>query len=401
MAQTENPQPVKIETHRSGIFTLQVGIDLERLKPLMDRVEDAHRRFSSVPILPDVAIALEKEVVVSSVFGTNTIEGATLSEKETAEVIERPLEEAKNENERRVKNLKAAYDYVEELADQSQNSNNIPAATTEVAAQISEHLIKTLQEQITTGLSHPNNTPGEYRNNQKGQLTKVGNDEHGGSYTPPKGYDDVLLVIKGFIAWINSPVICALSPLIRAPLVHYYFERTHPFWDGNGRVGRVLEAFVLKCASYKYAHFALSRYYLEHVDEYFRMFNAARKAEEAHQDYPNTVFVEFFNKGMLEVLNRVHDRANRLLADILFESRMQSMLLEKKINTRQFQLLQNLFSRGLQHNTADLRKELWYQSLYKDKTPKTRLRDLRGLEALEFIRTADRTLRLLVPGASD
>ena len=36
-----------------------------------------------------------------------------------------------------------------------------------------------------------------------------------------------------------------LPVLVRAPLVHYYYEVIHPFWDGNGRVGRVLEAALL------------------------------------------------------------------------------------------------------------------------------------------------------------
>lgn len=40
---------------------------------------------------------------------------------------------------------------------------------------------------------------------------------------------------------------------MRAPLLHLYFELIHPFWDGNGRVGRVLEASVLLAAGYQYA----------------------------------------------------------------------------------------------------------------------------------------------------
>ena len=79
----------RIETHRSGIFQFQVGVDLDEVKSELLRIADAHQRFSSIPIIPDVATRLEKEVIASSVFGTNTIEGGTLSEEETAVVIER------------------------------------------------------------------------------------------------------------------------------------------------------------------------------------------------------------------------------------------------------------------------------------------------------------------------
>lgn len=48
----------------------------------MQRVKDAHDRFIALP-LSQVANRLEHEVVVSSIFGANTIEGGTLSEEET------------------------------------------------------------------------------------------------------------------------------------------------------------------------------------------------------------------------------------------------------------------------------------------------------------------------------
>jgi fido (protein-threonine AMPylation protein) len=50
---------------------------------------------------------------------------------------------------------------------------------------------------------------------------------------------------------------------IRAPLVHFYYEQIHPFWDGNGRVGRVIEATLLQAAGYRYAPFAMARHYLD------------------------------------------------------------------------------------------------------------------------------------------
>ena len=50
--------------------------------PGPDRVGDAHQRLRGSP-LAQVANRLEKEVVVSSIFGTNSIEGGTLSEEET------------------------------------------------------------------------------------------------------------------------------------------------------------------------------------------------------------------------------------------------------------------------------------------------------------------------------
>lgn len=386
----------KIKTYRSGIFTLKVGVDWSLIQPLLQRVEDAHARFATVPILPDIATRLQKEIVASSVFGTNTIEGGTLTEEETAAVID--AEVAQAEEEKRVLNIKQAYSRAETLADVCINEMRANPETRGPDVGLQEKTILELHSLITDGLLHPQNIPGQYRDNRKGQLTKVGDSKHGGIYTPPKCRDDIKLLMQQYVQWINSAELCQLSPLIKAPLAHYYFERIHPFWDGNGRVGRVLEALLLKSAGYKYAPFALSRYYLAHIDEYFTVFNLARKAEDNKEQYPNTVFIEFFLTGMLEVLNLLHDRVNRIIAILLYETSLNAKLQSKEINIRQFTIINNLLPHGIEHPLKYLQSQTWYTGLYQKLTSKTRSRDLKGLVQQGLISiTDDKKVKLLVP----
>ncbi|WP_087871593.1 hypothetical protein [Bathymodiolus platifrons methanotrophic gill symbiont] len=67
---------------------------------LLQRVQDAQQRFSVSP-LASVAMQLEKDVVVSSVFGTNTIEGGELSEEETEQALSLSPEQIQNSQQQR------------------------------------------------------------------------------------------------------------------------------------------------------------------------------------------------------------------------------------------------------------------------------------------------------------
>jgi Fic family protein len=387
--------PVSIHTHRSGIFKFQAGIDISHLESMINRVNDAHHSFSTLPILPDWANMLEKEIVVSSVFGTNTIEGGTLSEEETAAVLESP-ESAKGEKEKRVTNIKNAYNLAEDFAQHTINKYGKKGRSVYLA--IIEEMFIDLHKHITKGLTHPNNVPGQYRNNPKDLPTKVSDPDHGGIYRPPKCLDDIKMLMDAFIKWANSEPIIALSPLIRAPLVHYYFERIHPFWDGNGRVGRVVEAMILKAAGYKYAPFALSKYYLENIDEHFTVFNIARKAEDKKEKYPNKIFVDFFLNGMLEVINKQHDRIRRLIALLVHDSQIHDLLNRKVINKRQYIILKHLQTIR-EIKLSGLQTESWYELLYDNLTHKTRDRDLKNLykNKLVFI-DKKKLLRIVFPG---
>ena len=89
MALAVSEHMLRVETARFGPFTFQVGVDPGRIEALLLRVGDAQQRLHDSP-LAQVAGQLEREVVVSSVFGTNSIEGGTLTEEETQRALALP-----------------------------------------------------------------------------------------------------------------------------------------------------------------------------------------------------------------------------------------------------------------------------------------------------------------------
>ncbi|UJP05436.1 MAG: Fic family protein [Nitrosomonas sp.] len=368
----------RVDTDRFGPFVFEIGIEAAQAGLTLQRVEDAHERFVASP-LAQVANQLEREVVVSSVFGTNTIEGGTLSEDETASALALDPAQVKEIEQRRAVNIKAAYDL----------SRRVAATAGWV---LNQAFILELHRLICHEVPHPDNRPGQIRDNPKNRITYVGSEAHGGRYKPPQFGDDVRRLLGALIDWHGALQQAKIPALIRAPLVHLYFERIHPFWDGNGRVGRVIEATLLQAAGYRYAPFALARYYLAHIDDYFTLFNTCRKQTEKKRPAPNQIFIEFHLEGMRQTINTLHDRVNHLITMLLFESNIRRALDEKSINARQYTIVSQLLEKGRPLPLAEIRQTPWYISLYLKLNDKTKQRDLKGLRerGLVFLDTENR-----------
>ncbi len=89
-------------------------------------------------------------------------------------------------------------------------------------------------------------------------------------YTPPEGE----AVIRGLLAdwkrYMNEQ--SSLDPLIRLAAGHYQFEAIHPFVDGNGRTGRVLNnLFLIQEGLLTLPILYLSRHIIRHRDDYYRL----------------------------------------------------------------------------------------------------------------------------------
>lgn len=363
---------LRIETERFGPFTFQLGVDLTAVAVPMVRAEDAWRRFSASP-LARVANQLQREVLVQSVFGTNTIEGANLTEEETGRALDLDPATVQAEQEIRVRNIKAAYDLA-------------VVSSEDPDWRFSVNFIRAVHSEICRDLPHPDNRPGLLRDNPKERPTFVGDAEHGGRYKPPQNGRDISRLLDGLVSWHQDLVDAGISPLLRAPLVHLYYELIHPFWDGNGRVGRVLEATLLRHAGYTYAPFALAKYYQEHIHEYFALFNAVRRAEEKKEDFPNTAFVAFHLDGLRIVIDRLHDRVNEMVGMLLFDAVVRQHLDNKQINPRQYAIVRHVIEHGRPLPLTAMRGDPRYQAMYLKKTDKTRQRDLKRILELGLLR---------------
>lgn len=363
---------LKVETDRNGRFLFQLGVDGSAIEALLLRVDDAHQRFKCSP-LAQVANRLEKEVVVSSIFGTNSIEGGTLTEEETSHAMDLSPAEIQDIEQRRAKNLSEAYKLSQEAAARSDWQLDVP-------------FIQAIHAAVTDQIPHEHNQPGMLRDNPKGIVTRVGDQAHGGQYKPPHYGGDVARLLEALVQWHQQLVDAQVPVLIRAPLVHYYYELIHPFWDGNGRVGRVIEATLLQHEGFRYAPFAQARYYFEHIDQYFALFNHCRKQAERKAESPNTEFVLFFLEGMRLSINNLHDRVNRLVAFLLFQTEIKSRHDNKEINARQYAIVTQIMVAKEPVALSVLRREPWYLALYEKRTDKTKQRDLNQLKDLGLVR---------------
>mgnify|MGYP001179135387 CR=1 FL=1 len=362
----------RVETDRFGPFTFRLGLDLPALTVPRVRLQDAQRRFAGSP-LAQVANRLEPEVLVESVHGTNTIEGGDLTPEETREVLALPPEQLTAERQQRVRNVRDAH----ALA---------TATAADPAWRLNGDFLRAVHVAICRDLSEDDYRPGVLRANGRDRVTRVGDAAHGGVYKPPQHGRDIERLLDALVGWHSTLVDAGVPAIVRAPLVHLYFERIHPFWDGNGRVGRVVEATLLLQAGFRYAPFALWRYYLDRVDDYFSLFNTCRKADEAGHAHPNQAFVAFHLEGMRQTLDALHDRVNRMVAVLLFEAELRSSLEGGRINVRQYAIMRLLVDNGEAMPLSALRQHATYLALYRDKTDKTRQRDLRGLREQSWLR---------------
>ena len=89
-------------------------------------------------------------------------------------------------------------------------------------------------------------------------------------YTPPRGEGVIEALMDNLIDYLNDDGKFPMDPLLKMCIVHYQFEAIHPFTDGNGRTGRILNLLYLvnqRLLSGPVLY--LSKYIIAHKDEYY------------------------------------------------------------------------------------------------------------------------------------
>ena len=99
-------------------------------------------------------------------------------------------------------------------------------------------------------------------------------------YEPPQDAREIVRLMGALETFINQDSACSLDPLIKMALIHHQFESIHPFSDGNGRVGRILNVLYLtKTGLLDAPILYLSRYITQHKEAYYRLLQRVRDDE--------------------------------------------------------------------------------------------------------------------------
>ncbi|OYU55370.1 MAG: addiction module protein [Chitinophagaceae bacterium BSSC1] len=73
------------------------------------------------------------------------------------------------------------------------------------------------------------------KNEQTGELV----------YTPPQHPDEIIELMNNLEVFMNDNSLSDLDPLVKMAIIHHQFESIHPFYDGNGRTGRIINILYL------------------------------------------------------------------------------------------------------------------------------------------------------------
>jgi len=153
--------------------------------------------------------------------------------------------------------------------------------TEKTPRELSAILLKNLHRYIMSGLTEE---LGKFRQGQSAIFNRAGV----AIYMPPPAGELEASVDR----LINQVNLSKDSGPLKSAYFHFVFEKIHPFLDGNGRVGRLVSAFILKQTGYDFRSLVSLEEYLENERErYYYFLNISS------QDI--TPFVEFFVEGLL------------------------------------------------------------------------------------------------------
>lgn len=356
-------------TATSKVFMFSDFFDKKALSEHISRAEVLNTTISDIPMLPQQASDMDSEIVAQAITGTAAIEGNPYSEQDIKDVINK--KEVKNysiNHEIEVENLISAYKILDDF--QHEGEHFI----------ITEDFIKELHHSLTKGLTYKGNTPGFYRD----RLIKVGSEQHGGIYRPPSSLNDIEHLMASFIEWINSDELLSTSPFVRAALAHYHLSLIHPFFAGNGRTARLLEAYILHAANIRHVSKMLAGYYYRNKDQYFLSFSSTKRKSK-----DTTPFIQFVLEAVNACLDELKNRVYGYLYDLTMREFLNIMKEDGDLNTRQHDLVLLLMEEDVEISLSGLHTEKPFVYLYKDVTEQTARRDLKKLTDMNLLKSED------------
>jgi len=124
-------------------------------------------------------------------------------------------------------------------------------------------------------------------------------------YTPPQDPQEILALMGGLEQFINDAVPFEVDPLIKMSLIHHQFESIHPFYDGNGRTGRIVNVlYLVKEHLLDIPVLYLSSHIVRTKADYYRLLQAVRD----HDAWEDWVFymLDAVEQTAIQTIGTIH-----------------------------------------------------------------------------------------------
>ncbi|MBN2543377.1 Fic family protein [bacterium] len=96
-------------------------------------------------------------------------------------------------------------------------------------------------------------------------------------YEPPQSAKEILSLMGNLEKYINDDSVHNIDPLIKMAIIHFQFESIHPFYDGNGRTGRIINVlYLIKQSLLDIPVLYLSKYIIDNKPEYYKLLQNVR-----------------------------------------------------------------------------------------------------------------------------
>jgi Fic family protein len=100
-------------------------------------------------------------------------------------------------------------------------------------------------------------------------------------YIPPQDFDSITSLMQNLETFINDDTMMDADPLVKMAIIHHQFESIHPFYDGNGRTGRIINIlYLVQKGLLHLPVLYLSRYIIQHKADYYRLLQEVRDTGE-------------------------------------------------------------------------------------------------------------------------
>ncbi len=247
--------------------------------------------LSNIPLKPEYRSKLLQVSLIKGAQATTAIEGNTLTEEEIEKIQEGwKLPESREYQEREVTNVINAFnELLKEIIEE------------EKLRIITPDTIKTFHKMIGKNLGkHLDAIPGKFRTDSR----------FVGPYKTPD-HEDIPGLMEELCTWLKKEFHFESgqdfpTAVIQAVVTHVYLEWIHPFGDGNGRTGRLLEFYILLRAGLPdIVSHVLSNFYNKTRQEYYRQLRNAKEKNDL------TFFIEYavkgFRDGLVENLDIIQE----------------------------------------------------------------------------------------------